>query len=41
MTIGIDIDNVLNNLCEAVLSVYNEEADDNLKVSDITSMAAN
>ena len=36
MTIGIDIDNVLNNLCEAVLSVYNEEADDNLKVSDIT-----
>ena len=35
MIIAIDIDNVLNNLCEAVLSVYNEDADDNLKSSDI------
>lgn len=35
MIIGIDIDNVLNNLCEAVLSVYNEDAADNLKVEDI------
>lgn len=35
MIIGIDIDNVLNNLCEAVLSVYNEDAADNLKVKDI------
>lgn len=35
MIIAVDIDNVLNNLCEAVLSVYNEDAADNLKVEDI------
>lgn len=36
MIIGIDIDNCLNNLCEAVLSVYNEDSGDSLKQSDIT-----
>lgn len=36
MIIGIDIDNVLNNLCEAVLSVYNEDSGDNLEIKDIT-----
>ena len=36
MIVGIDIDNCLNNLCEAVLSVYNEDSGDSLKQSDIT-----
>lgn len=35
MIIGIDLDNVLNNLCEAVLSVYNEDSGDNLKPYNI------
>lgn len=34
--IAIDIDNVLNTLCEAVLSVYNEDSEDNLTMPDIT-----
>ena len=37
LIIGVDIDNVLNNLCEAALSVYNFDSQDNLKVEDITS----
>lgn len=37
MVIAIDCDNILNTLCEAVLSVYNEDAEDNLKPQDITS----
>lgn len=36
MTIGIDIDNVLNNLCEAVLEVYNQDSGDNLLPQEIT-----
>lgn len=35
IVIAIDIDNVLNNLCEAVLSVYNEDSEDNLEPSEI------
>ena len=35
MIIAIDIDNTLNNLCEAVLSVYNEDSGDNLRPYDI------
>lgn len=37
MIIGVDIDNVLCTTTEAVLSVYNEDASDNLKVEDIKS----
>ena len=37
MIIGIDIDNTLNTLCKAVLSVYNEDSRDNLKPEDIKS----
>lgn len=37
MIIGIDIDNTLNTLCKAVLSVYNEDSNDNLKTEDIKS----
>jgi 5'(3')-deoxyribonucleotidase len=36
LTIMIDIDGVLNNLNEAVLDVYNEDAKDNLTTDDIT-----
>lgn len=36
MIIGIDIDNVLNNLTECVLRVYNEDSGDSLQLSDIT-----
>lgn len=36
MLIGIDVDNVLNNLTECVLKVYNEDSGDNLQLSDIT-----
>ena len=36
MIIGIDIDGTINNLCESVLSVYNEDSGDNLTVNDIT-----
>lgn len=36
MIIGIDIDNVLNNLTEVVLKVYNEDSGDSLQLSDIT-----
>lgn len=34
--IGIDIDGTINNMCECVLKVYNEDSGDNLKVEDIT-----
>ena len=37
MIIGIDIDNVLNNLCEAVLSVYNDDSGDDLRQENIHS----
>lgn len=37
MIIGVDIDNTLNTLCKAVLSVYNEDSGDNLKPEDIKS----
>lgn len=37
MIIGIDLDNVLNNLCEAVLSVYNEDSGDDLCPENIHS----
>ena len=37
MIIGIDIDNVLCTTTKAVLSVYNEDAEDNLKVENIKS----
>lgn len=35
MIIAVDIDNTLNTLCKAVLSVYNEDSGDNLRPSDI------
>lgn len=37
MKILIDVDNIVGNLCEAVLSVYNEDSGDNLSYKDITS----
>lgn len=37
MLIAIDVDNTLNNLTEAVLSVYNTDSGDNLSLSDITA----
>lgn len=37
LTISVDIDNVLNNLTESVLSVYNADSGDNLSLSDITA----
>lgn len=36
LTIIIDVDNTVNDLCSAVLSVYNERYNDNLKPEDIT-----
>ena len=37
MKILVDVDNIIGNLCEAVLSVYNEDSEDNLSCEDITS----
>lgn len=37
MIISVDIDNVLNNLTEAILSVYNADSGDDLSLSDITA----
>lgn len=37
LIIGVDVDNTLNNLTEAVLSVYNADSGDNLSLSDITA----
>ena len=37
MKILIDVDNIIGNLCEAVLSVYNEDSGDNLTCEDIKS----
>ena len=37
LKIGIDIDGTINNMCECVLKVYNEDSGDNLKVEDITN----
>lgn len=36
MIIGIDIDGTINNLCEAVLNIYNQDSGDTLDVSQIT-----
>lgn len=36
MKIGVDLDNTLNTMCETLLSIYNEDADDDLMLSDIT-----
>lgn len=36
LKIGIDIDGTINNMCECVLKVYNEDSGDNLKVENIT-----
>ena len=36
MTIGVDCDNVINNLSESVLKVYNEDSGDDLQIRDIT-----
>ena len=36
MKIGIDIDGTINNLCESVLMIYNQDSNDNLQISDIT-----
>lgn len=33
--IGIDLDNVLNNLTKITLELYNKDSGDNLKISDI------
>ena len=35
MIIAVDIDNVINNLAEAVLKVYNADSGDNLALDDI------
>lgn len=35
MRILVDVDNVLNNLAESVINVYNEDSGDNLKIEDI------
>ena len=37
MIIGVDVDNVLNNLTECVLQIYNADSGDNLQLEDITS----
>ena len=37
MNIGVDIDNVLNNLAESVLKVYNADANDNVTLQDVKS----
>lgn len=37
MKIGIDVDNVVNNLTECVIKVYNEDSDDKLSIGDITT----
>lgn len=37
MKILIDVDNIIGNLCDAVLSVYNEDSGDNLRSENITS----
>lgn len=37
MKIGIDVDNVLNNLTECAIKIYNEDSGDNLSLEDITS----
>ena len=35
MTIGIDVDNVLNNLGETVIKIYNRDSGDNLTLNDV------
>ena len=37
MIIACDVDNVLNNLTESVLKVYNSDYNDNLRIEDIKS----
>ena len=36
MIIGVDVDNVVNNLTERVLQVYNSDNNDTLTINDIT-----
>lgn len=35
--IGVDCDNVINNLVESIINVYNKDYNDNLSVADITT----
>ena len=35
--IGVDCDNVINNLAESIIDVYNKDYNDNLSVADITT----
>lgn len=35
--IGVDSDNVINNLVESIINVYNKDYNDNLSVADITT----
>lgn len=37
LNVGIDIDNVINNLAEILLKVFNEDTGQNVKLSDIKS----
>ena len=37
LNVGIDIDNVINNLAETLLKVFNEDTGQNVKLSDIKS----
>ena len=34
--IGVDCDNVINNLVESIIDVYNKDYNDNLSVADIS-----
>ena len=35
--IGVDCDNVINNLAESIIDVYNKDYNDNLSIADITT----
>lgn len=37
LTIGVDVDNVVNNLAECILKVFNEDTMQNVKITDIKS----
>ena len=36
--IGVDCDNVINNLVESIIDVYNKDYNDNLSVANITTL---
>ena len=36
LRITVDLDNILNSLCETLLEVYNKDANDNLTIEQIT-----